>query len=229
MVISHWEMLLRVATGTALAGAIGFERDRHKRPVGLRTHMIVGLAAATFMVVSCQLAYFQHYAEGDHMDVDGSRIAASVVSGISFLAGGAIIRSGASIQGLTTGAGLWLVTAIGLCTGAGMFVEGVLVTLLGLLVLTVLRRFEDKRDDLVTKRVSMTLAEGSDATSAIMSAIRDLGVTIRDVEYDRRLDEKRRTELTFDLAIPSAISPGRIIETIERFEDVRRLKVEAAG
>ncbi len=229
MVISHWDMLLRIATGTALAGAIGFERDRHKRPVGLRTHMIVGLAAATFMVVSSQLAYFQNYQEGDHMDVDGSRIAASVVSGISFLAGGAIIRSGASIQGLTTGAGLWLVTAIGLCTGAGMFVEGVSVTLLGLLVLTVLRRFEDKRDDLVTKRVSMTLAEGSEATTAIMTALRDLGVTIRDIEYERRLDEKRRTELTFDLAIPSAVSPGTIIETIERFADVRRLKVEAAA
>lgn len=229
MVVSHWEMLLRISTGTALAGAIGFERDRHKRPVGLRTHMIVGLAAATFMVVSSQLAYFQQYREGEPVEVDGSRIAASVVTGISFLAGGAIIRSGASIQGLTTGAGLWLVTAIGLCTGAGMFTEGVIVTLLGLLVLTVLRRFEDKRDDLVTKRVSMTLAEGSDATSSILTALRELGVTIRDVEYERRLDDKRRTELTFDLAIPAQISPATIIETIERFGDVRRLRVETAS
>src|SRR4051812_50150273 len=72
------------------------------------------------MVVSTHLAYYQGYREGDFTEIDGSRIAASVVSGIGFLAGGAILRNGFSIQGLTTAAGLWLVAAIGLCAGGGM-------------------------------------------------------------------------------------------------------------
>src|SRR6202161_1936150 len=120
--MSHGEMLLRIGVGAALGGVIGYERDLHRRPVGLRTHLIVAMAAATFMVVSSQFVYYQGYGKDDLVTVDTSRIAASVVSGIGFLAGGAILRSGPSVQGLTTAAGLWLVTAIGLCAGSGMFV-----------------------------------------------------------------------------------------------------------
>src|SRR5690349_24968592 len=107
------ELLLRIVVGTALGSIIGYERDIHGRPAGLRTHALVALASATFMVVSTHLAYYQSYHQGDFTEVDGSRIAASVVSGIGFLAGGAILRTGLTIQGLTTAAGLWLVAEIG--------------------------------------------------------------------------------------------------------------------
>src|ERR1700691_5406129 len=126
--LSHGEMIARIVAGAACGGIIGYERDVHRRPVGLRTHVIVAMAAATFMVVSSQFVYFQGYGKNDLVAVDTSRIAPPVVSGIGFLAGGAILHSGATVQGLTTAAGLWLVTAIGLCAGSGMFVEGVGVT-----------------------------------------------------------------------------------------------------
>ena len=142
--LSHAEMIGRIAAGAALGGIIGYERDRHRRPVGLRTHLIVAMAAASFMVISSQFVYWQHYGPNDLVEVDASRIAASVVSAVGFLAGGAILRNGASVQGLTTAAGLWLVTAIGMCAGAGMFLESAAVTLLGIIALTALRRFEDK-------------------------------------------------------------------------------------
>jgi putative Mg2+ transporter-C (MgtC) family protein len=98
------------------------------------------------MVVSTHLACYQGYRAGDCTEIDGSRIAASVVSGIGFLAGGAILRTGLSIQGLTTAAGLWLVAAIGLCAGGGMYVESVAATVIGVATLTILRWFEDKGD-----------------------------------------------------------------------------------
>src|SRR6187399_2341617 len=101
MVLSHVEMIARIGLAALLGGVIGYERDRHKRPVGLRTHTIVAVASATFMVVSSQFAYFQHYVHGEGIDVDGSRIAASVVSAVGFLAGGTILRAGATVQGLT--------------------------------------------------------------------------------------------------------------------------------
>ena len=119
----HLELFLRIAIGTALGAIIGYERDVHGRPAGLRTHALVALASATFMVVSNYFVYAQHYAQKDLVDVDGSRIASSVVSGIGFLAGGAILRTGLNVQGLTTAAGLWLVTAIGMSSGAGMYVR----------------------------------------------------------------------------------------------------------
>src|ERR1700735_843835 len=121
--LTHGEMIARIASGAACGALIGWERDYHRRPVGLRTHTIVALAAATFMVISSQFVYAQHYGKDDLVSVDSSRIAASVGSAVAFLAGGAILRQGASVQGLTTAAGLWLVTAIGMCAGAGMFVE----------------------------------------------------------------------------------------------------------
>jgi putative Mg2+ transporter-C (MgtC) family protein len=139
-----WELFLRIAVGTALGGIIGYERDVHGRPAGLRTHMIVGLASATFMVVSTNFVYHQHFQHADLVEVDASRIAASIVTGMGFLAGGAILRTGISVQGLTTAAALWLVGAIGMASGSGMFPVAVFVTVLGVLALTILRRFEDK-------------------------------------------------------------------------------------
>ena len=138
-------MIARVAVGAVLGGVIGYERDLHRRPVGLRTHLIVAMAAATFMVLSSQFVYWQHYGKDDLVEVDTSRIAASVVSAVGFLGGGAILRTGLTVHGLTTAAGLWLVTATGMCAGAGMYIESSVVTLMGIIALTVLRRLRKTR------------------------------------------------------------------------------------
>jgi len=116
----HADLLLRVLVGTVLGAAIGYERRLHRRPAGLRTHLLVSLASSTFMVVSTHFVYFQHYQREDLVTVDPSRIAASVVTGVGFLGGGAILRTGVNVQGLTTAAGLWLCAAIGLSAGAGI-------------------------------------------------------------------------------------------------------------
>ncbi|NUO52191.1 MAG: MgtC/SapB family protein [Polyangiaceae bacterium] len=228
MALSHLEMLGRIGTGALLGAVIGYERDRHKRPVGLRTHTLVAIASATFMVVSSQFAYFQSYVEGGPVEVDGSRIAASVVSAVGFLAGGTILRSGATVQGLTTAAGLWLVTAIGLCAGGGMMTEAIGVTALGVLVLTVLRRFEDKEDDVVIRNVAVVLEEGS-SPSLVLQPLEALGVSVRNVQYDRRLDDKRRTELAFVARTPRAIEASMLVTEIEKLEGVRRIRVSEVG
>ncbi len=224
--LSHGELILRVAVGAALGGVIGYERDRHGRPAGLRTHLIVALASATFMVTSSQFAYYQHFAPGDGIDVDASRIAASVVSAIGFLAGGSILRTGATVQGLTTAAGLWLVTAIGLCAGAGMFVESAAVTGMGIIALTVFRRFEDKNDSLTKRRVSIVIEDNSESTTAqVLQAITDLGATIADVEYEKRLDAKRRTVMKLDVSLPVKVTVGIFIQAVEKCPGVSRIHV----
>jgi putative Mg2+ transporter-C (MgtC) family protein len=220
------QLVARIAVGAVLGGIIGFERGRHGRPVGLRTHAIVAMTAATFMVVSSQFVYFQGYAEGDHVDVDGSRIAASVVSAIGFLAGGTILRSGLSVQGLTTAAGLWLVTAIGLAAGGGMFEISVAVTVMGVLALTVLRRIEGKDDSTTKRKISVVLGE-TIGVSELSAAAASLGGRLENVEYDRRLDAKRRVSVTCDVVLPIAVEVPRLIEVLESTEGVRRLHVHA--
>lgn len=224
--LTHWELLLRIAVGAALGGVIGYERDRHGRPAGLRTHLIVALASATFMVVSSQFAYYQHFAADSGIEVDASRIAASVVSAIGFLAGGSILRSGATIQGLTTAAGLWLVTAIGLCAGSGMYVESVGVTVMGILALTVFRRFEDKRDGVRRHRVRIVLGEGAESPiGTVVSEIARLGGDVGHIEYDRRLTAKRRTSITCDVTLPIDVGIATLVRTIEEREGVQRIHV----
>jgi putative Mg2+ transporter-C (MgtC) family protein len=222
----HGEMLIRIGLGATLGGVIGYERDRHRRPVGLRTHLIVALTAATFMVISSQFVYLQHYGKDDLVEVDTSRIAASVVSAVGFLAGGAILRTGITVQGLTTAAGLWLVTAIGMCAGAGMFVESAVVTLMGIVALTVLRRFEDKDDHLLRRRVSVVLGENGRDFAAVVESLHRLGAKVSDVEYEKRLDnEKKHIAATLDVEVADSIGIPQLVEAIETVPGVRRVVV----
>ena len=228
--LTHVEMVVRIATGAAFGGVIGYERDLHRRPVGLRTHLIVALTAATFMVVSSQFVYWQRYGKDDLVTVDTSRIAASVVSAVGFLAGGAILRTAVTVQGVTTAAGLWLVTAIGMCSGAGMFVESAVVMSLGLLALTVLRRFEDKDDHLVRRRLTVTLGGQANDIGLIVDSLTTLGVKVTDMEYEKRLEgDKKRIVATLDVQFADSVKILDLIRHVESVPDVRRVVVQQHG
>lgn len=226
--IPHAEMLVRILVGGILGGVIGWERHRHGRPVGLRTHMIVALAAATFMIVSAQFMYFQRYAAGDLVEADPSRIAASVVSGIGFLAGGAILRTGLTVQGLTTAAGLWLVTAVGLASGAGMFMVSGAVTVMGFGALTILRRFEDK-DDLGVRRHVSLVGDSETSITEISAAIAELGGVMSNITLDKRLDDKPRISLAFDVRLARTISVSDLVRCLEEHAHVLRIRVEQSA
>lgn len=222
------DLVGRIAIAALLGGVIGYERDVHGRPVGLRTHLIVAMASATFMVVSTQMVYFQHYGEHDLVEVDASRVAASVVSGIGFLATGAILRTGGAVQGLTTAAGLWLVTAIGMSAGAGMYAVAVPVTAMGVVALTMLRRFEDKDDHSTRLAISVVLAEDRESLRHLEDAVRAIGLKLKNVGYERRFDDKRRVAVRFEVAVPDAIGIARLVDVIEAVPDVKRVEVQAA-
>jgi putative Mg2+ transporter-C (MgtC) family protein len=218
-------MLLRILVGTLLGAAIGFERDLHGRPAGLRTHAIVALASATFMVVSTRFIYFQRYAAGDLVSVDTSRIAASVVSGIGFLGAGAILRTGITIRGLTTAAGLWLVSAIGMAAGGGMYAVAVFVTVLGLVALTLLRKFEDRGGPITLQRISVTLADRA-PVEAVVEALTRAGGVVSPREYERELDDGR-VRLSFELRTTKPLPGHEIARAVESVAGVKQVKVEA--
>jgi putative Mg2+ transporter-C (MgtC) family protein len=216
------QLVLRIVVGTFLGGVIGYERDIHGRPAGLRTHAIVALASSTFMVVSTHFVYFQHYVAGDLVNVDSSRIAASVVSGIGFLAGGAILRTGVTVQGLTTAAGLWLVAAIGLCAGGGMYVESVSTTFVGIVVLTLLRRFEDK-DDRVRRRLHLTLVDGASLPDALIEKLtaNDLLATLEG--WDR---EGTKRQLVLALRLPRKDGEQRLLAALDAEPGIARMQLD---
>jgi putative Mg2+ transporter-C (MgtC) family protein len=221
----HVELLVRILIGTVLGGAIGYERDLHGRPAGLRTHAIVALASATFMVVSTRFIYFQHYGKDDLVSVDASRIAASVVSGIGFLGAGAILRDGITIKGLTTAAGLWLVAAIGMAAGGGMYVVSLFATLVGLVALTLLRRFEDRGVRVSRRRLSLTIDSSRSSMATIAERLAKLGAEVKEEEYER-VTGRAETRATFELRLPPTCNPQTLIEALERDEAVRSLKLQ---
>ena len=224
--MTHWEMILRITLAAVLGGVIGFERDIHRRQAGLRTHLIVAMASGTFMVVSAHFMYFQRYVAGNLVTVDSSRIAASVVAGVGFLGGGSILRTGATVQGLTTAAGLWLVAAIGLCAGSGMYPESVAVTMLGLIALTVLRVFEDKK--VARRRIVLLLDSPSGTSSTLLAAIASKVERLhaKALELDYHLDvAHKQTTVSFDLLFPDSLGLGNLVAVFEGIEGVRDVHV----
>jgi len=121
-------MILRLLLAAALGAIIGFQRERAKKPAGLRTHILISLGSCLFTVVSL-------YGFG----ADIARVAAGVVTGIGFLDAGAIIRGGegGAIAGLTTAASIWSMAGIGLAVGAGFYIAAVAATVLVLLILLI--------------------------------------------------------------------------------------------
>ena len=116
------DMLIRIALAGILGGLIGLERQMRAKEAGLRTHILVGIGSAMFMLVS---KYgFADMLTNDHVALDPSRIAAQVVSGMGFLGAGTIIIQKQIVKGLTTAAGLWVTAAIGLVIGSGMYEIG---------------------------------------------------------------------------------------------------------
>lgn len=128
-----YEFILRIFIAAMLGGAIGLEREYRSKEAGFRTHFLVGLGSALFMILSAH--GFSDVALSEATRHDISRIAAQVVSGIGFIGAGCIIFQKNVVHGLTTAAGLWVTSAIGMTSGAGMYLLAVVATLMVLLCL----------------------------------------------------------------------------------------------
>ena len=138
--ISNTEVILRLLLAVLLSGLVGLEREAKGRSAGLRTHMLVCAGSCLMMLTGIYLA--SHYR--GTMDVDPTRLAAQVVSGIGFLGAGTIIQFRDSVRGLTTAASVWAAAGIGLAVGGGFYVGAVSTTVLVLVVLLVLHGLEQR-------------------------------------------------------------------------------------
>jgi putative Mg2+ transporter-C (MgtC) family protein len=224
MPISELQILLRLVTSVVLGGAIGYERQLREQPAGLRTHILVALASATFMLVSLQFVFHQHYNNDGVVRADVGRIASNVVVGIGFLGGGAILHSGLRIKGLTTAASLWLVASIGLASGAGMLVVAAATTLGALFVLVTLRYLEWHYKSVVKLRVRLDLEGDILARSFIEAQLRPIGAVVTDVDYGRDLPGNRSTLLVYVRIASDAVEES-LLKRLEALPGVRKIRV----
>ncbi|WP_163849303.1 MgtC/SapB family protein [Pseudooceanicola aestuarii] len=134
-----WDVtILRLVAAVILGGVIGYERERQRKQAGLRTHIMIALAACLFTLIMLGLL-MNPLADDDSIRKDPIRVIEAVTAGVAFLAAGTIFTSGNDVKGLTTGAGMWLAGAIGVACGLGHLGLATLAALLALVVLWLVR------------------------------------------------------------------------------------------
>lgn len=140
--VSLSQALFKLCLSMVLGACIGFERKRKGQPAGLRTFSLIALGSTLAMLVSIYVC--QEYV--GLKNGDPGRIAAQVITGVGFLGAGAIIQMKGSVRGLTTAAGIWMASIIGLAVGVGMYIVSIFATLLILFILVKLESIEHKHD-----------------------------------------------------------------------------------
>jgi len=153
------DVLVKLILAAVAGGLVGLEREKHGRPAGLRTNLLVSVGACAMMIVS--EAFYIKYGMLDAesaVRLDPSRVAAQIVTGIGFLGAGVILKEGVSVRGLTTAAGLWTVAGLGMAFGMGYFSLGTITTILVLISLA----FMKKLDPLIRKDRYLTLMVTAD-------------------------------------------------------------------
>ena len=172
-------IVIRLLAATLCGGLLGMERERKKRPAGLRTYILVCMGAA--LVIMTNIYITDLYGTGDP-----TRLAAQVVSGIGFLGAGTIIVTTRNrVRGLTTAAGLWASACMGIAIGAGFYIGACAGCIIVFLVMTVLHGL-DERFLAKAKRISLYVEFSDNAVlSAFMQYIKERGIRIADLEFAR--------------------------------------------
>ena len=136
-ILTPWlelDMVIRLIVSVIAGGLIGYERERMDKPAGLRTHMLVSTGSCLFTILSM-------YAFGSGSDP--GRVAANIVVGIGFLGAGTVVHARGKVSGLTTAASIWAVSAIGMAIGTGLYIIGIVSTVLVFIVLQLFIKLEN--------------------------------------------------------------------------------------
>jgi putative Mg2+ transporter-C (MgtC) family protein len=196
---------------------IGLERQIRGQVAGLRTHLIVGLGAGLFTLVS---AY--GFAGASASQADPTRVAAQIVSGIGFLGGGAILRYGATVHGLTTAAALWISAAVGMAAAAGFYVGAVATTVLALVALVALGRLKPmvRRRFGETLSLELGLAPGASIRS-LLGELRRHSLRVEGLETHVLDDGSERLRL--DVRGPASLDVDGILADLSQIREVARI------
>lgn len=217
-----WGQLLELALAFVLSALVGLEREWRNKSAGLRTHAMVGVGAALFMLIS---KYgFADVLAADHVRLDPSRVAAGIVTGIGFVGGGVIFVRRDAVRGLTTAAVVWVVAAVGAAAGAGLPVLAVIVTAGHFLIVfglsPIARRLP--RSGAVPVQLRLTYQDGSGALRQALEVCTRRKFTVSQVSTERSVvagrdptaepgrDDRRDRQLTE--AAPTAATVSVVME-----------------
>ena len=208
------EYILRILLGGICGMLIGIERSNRSKEAGTRTHFMVACGAALIMVVS-KYAFFDVITQGLYNGVevrlDPSRVASTIASGIGFLGAGMIFIHKNNISGLTTAAGIWSTSGVGMAIGAGMYSVGIAATIIIIVAQIVLHLRGGWSKQLKTKNVVIKDVDLPDYQEYIVSMFQNIGVNVVDVCVDK-IGDKKNYLLT--LEYPNEVKEDEIVSMV---------------
>jgi putative Mg2+ transporter-C (MgtC) family protein len=216
--------LSKLVLAALLGGFIGFERETHGQAAGLRTYILVCIGSCLLMMLSLHMEELHRHllANDSVVRLDPARIASYAIASMGFLGAGAIITGKGSVRGLTTAAGLWLVTAVGLAVGAGYLVPAFFTTLISLFILYGIRQFKTAfpRDE----HTILTLRYGLDGQplDQVKKILADHQVSIQFINYRSELLNKTVT-YNIRLLSGSDLPWGHIVKALHETRGLQEL------
>ena len=221
--LTPYEIIIRLLLGTLLGGIIGFERQAHGRPAGFRTQLLVCVSCVLLMIIS-EHYYMQSTLDAGYIRFDPTRIAAGAMTGIGFLGAGVILKTGFTIQGLTTAACIWIVAVIGLAIGAGQYIAGISGFVITVFSLWALRILEGKMPQLKFRYVTLVTDESCGERS-VNELFKDKGFKISKMEYEIDFEQKEKI-YTFTIAKKGRFILEDVVKSLSDCPYIKRLKIK---
>lgn len=219
IVTQQFVFFIRLLLACVCGGMIGYERTNRGKGAGIRTHIIVALASALMMLVS-------KYGFGDMLSGggDGSRIAAQVVSGVGFLGAGMIYFNGRhSVKGLTTAAGIWATSGVGLALGAGLYLMGILTSIMIVAMQMLLHR-NVKMLQLPNEEIlKATITDEKESLEYLHSVLDNYEIVITKFSYTRTDDYE--VEVEMHVNVPPTTDYNKLIETFQESKCFRAVSI----
>jgi putative Mg2+ transporter-C (MgtC) family protein len=219
-------MTLRIFFAAVLSGLIGIERESKKHPAGFRTHLLVGVGSCLMMLLS--LYGFEPYMDShENIRFDPARIPSYVISGIGFLGAGTILVKGATIRGLTTAASIWVVAGIGLVVGVGMYAQAVLTTVVVLLSLLFLNKFEAFFINTgKVQRIQIIVEQEGPSLSHIIKIFEKHHVEVKNFHISSTRSKKDKRHLVhyiFDIEINNIKEKAKLMEELLKEKSIENI------
>lgn len=205
---------MRLALAVLLGGLLGVEREVTGKPAGLRTMVMVSLGSALFMVLSVLAA---------SPNFDPTRIAAGVVTGIGFLGAGAIFREGLTVRGITTAATIWVAAAIGLASGAGLYLPAFFTLLLAMMTLILLHPLEVWMH-LATYSALLVVQEPTGGLTPLFNYLKEKNIRLEGTSL--QASEGMPNQWRLRLAIPERLPIEELTAAVAKFSPSFSLTIE---
>ena len=190
-----WDIVLRIGASAVIGAVVGLQREYKRNSAGFRTHMLVAIGASIAMLTNEML--LRKFGAVSNMDV--SRMASYVISGIGFLGAGSIIKERKGIRGLTTAAGLWVTACLGITAGAGFYWAALIGSAFVFIIIAVFKLiekklFKQKRD------VKLVVVCSETELTQMLKVLGDIGAKVKEVNVEKLEDGCKQTDIRLSVA-----------------------------